>query len=96
MKVSFFLLFTLAMLSCTAVCDKQEGDLTMEDPEPRGLVSYQPLEITFHREIMPDYDRWQGVRRDGNIFYPGTHILKTRLLRYCFKHYAEWIKASSN
>ena len=28
----------------------------MEDPEPRGLVSYQPLEITFHREIMPDYD----------------------------------------
>ena len=56
MKMSFFLLFTLAMLSCTAVCDKQEGDLTMEDPEPRGLVSYQPLEITFHREIMPDYD----------------------------------------
>lgn len=56
MKVSFFLLLTLAMLSCTAVCDKQEGDLTMEDPEPRGLVSYQPLEITFHREIMPDYD----------------------------------------
>lgn len=54
--MSFFLLFTLAMLSCTAVCDKQEGDLTMEDPEPRGLVSYQPLEITFHREIMPDYD----------------------------------------